>query len=50
MKPQALATSLIALLASPALADDHVPITGYALANDGTALIVMGDVGMPATP
>lgn len=47
MKPQALVTSLIALLASPALADDHAPITGYALANGGSALIVMGDVGMP---
>jgi len=46
MKTQAIATSLIALLAGPALADGHPTVTGYALTDDGTTLVVMGDLGM----
>jgi len=47
MKTQALATSLFALAAGPALAGGHAAISGYALANDGATLLVMSDIGTP---
>lgn len=48
MKFQALATSLITLVASPALAAGHAAVSGYALADDGATLVVMGDVNAAA--
>ena len=48
MKIQALATSLITLVASPALAAGHAAVSGYALADDGATLVVMGDVNAAA--
>lgn len=47
MKTQALVTSLIALAASPALADGHAAVSGYALADNGATLVVMGDLNAP---
>lgn len=47
MKTQALVTSLIALCASPAFAAGHAAVSGYALAEDGAKLVVMGDVNAP---
>ena len=47
MKTQALMMSLLGLAASPALADGHAVISGYALADDGATLVVMSDIGTP---
>jgi len=44
MKPQAFLTTLIALAASPALADGHARVSGYALADDGATLVTMADI------
>ena len=38
---------LLTALALPAHADDHMTLTGHALANDGSTLLVMGDLSMP---
>ncbi|WP_420860702.1 DUF4394 domain-containing protein [Algirhabdus cladophorae] len=48
MNTHALVTSLIALAASPAFAAGHAAVSGYALANSGATLVVMGDVDAPA--
>lgn len=48
MKTLSAMTSLIALAASPAFADGHAHVTGYALANDGATLVVMNDVSSPS--
>lgn len=48
MKSQALVTSLIALAASPAFADGHAAVSGYALADGGAKLVVMRDLMAPA--
>ena len=47
MKTQALATSLVVLAASPALAAGHAAVSGYALADDGATLVVMSDISAP---
>ena len=47
MKTQALVTSLIALASGPAFAGGHAAISGYALADGGTTLVVMGDLNAP---
>lgn len=47
MKSQALVTSLLVLAASPAVADGHAAVSGYALADDGATLVVMSDIGTP---
>jgi hypothetical protein len=47
MKTQALVTSLIALAASPVFAAGHAAVSGYALADDGSTLVVMSDVNAP---
>jgi hypothetical protein len=47
MKPHALVTCLLALAASPVVAADHAKMSGYALADDGATLLVMGDVTAP---
>lgn len=47
MKFPALMTSLCALVAGSAMADDHAAVSGYALANGGTTLIVMADLHAP---
>lgn len=47
MKTQALVATLATLVASPALAAGHAPVSGYALADNGATLIVMRDVNAP---
>ena len=47
MKIQTLVTSLIALAATPAFADGHASVSGYALADDGATLVVMSDMHAP---
>ena len=49
MKKSILSASLIALTAGAASADGHMmAASGYALANDGATLLVMGDLSNPA--
>ena len=44
MKNTALIASFIALSTAPAFAAGHATVSGYALANDGSTLVVMADV------
>lgn len=48
MKTQAIVTSFIALAAGPVLAAGHASVSGYALADNGTTLVVMADINAPA--
>ena len=47
MKTQVLMTSLIALASGPAFAAGHAAVSGYALADNGSTLVVMSDVESP---
>lgn len=47
MKTHLLMTSVLSLVGTTALADHHAAVSGYALADEGATLVVMGDLSAP---